>query len=297
MEFRQLRYFLAVAEHLHFTVAAERLGIAQPPLSQQILKLERELGTKLFMRYPRRVELTEAGVILRERAQRVLDEANDAFEHVKKAARGESGHLSIGFAGSTVFHPSVASTLRKFRQTYPDVIVRTEESNSTALLDKVIEGRVDCAMVRLPLDCRELLTASLAEEEMIAVLPTGHRLGRLRSVELAQLSADPFVLFPRSIGPNLYDSIISACRAAGYSPRVEMESPQLSATVNMVAAGFGVTVIPASIRQIHATGVTYQKVRDKSLKTKIALIYRPREKSVTVRNFVDVLRVVARHMA
>jgi DNA-binding transcriptional LysR family regulator len=297
MEFRQLRYFLAVAEHLHFTVAAERLGIAQPPLSQQILKLERELGTKLFMRYPRRVELTEAGVILRERAQRVLDEANDAFEHVKKAARGESGHLSIGFAGSTVFHPSVASTLRKFRQTYPDVIVRTEESNSTALLDKVIEGRVDCAIVRLPLDCRELLTASLAEEEMIAVLPTGHRLGRLRSVELAQLSADPFVLFPRSIGPNLYDSIISACRAAGYSPRVEMESPQLSSTVNMVAAGFGVTLIPASIRQIHATGVTYQKVRDKSLKTRIALIYRPREKSVTVRNLVDVLRVVARHMA
>ncbi|HTR08274.1 MAG TPA: LysR family transcriptional regulator [Paraburkholderia sp.] len=297
MEFRQLRYFFTVAEHLYVTVAAKRLGIAQPPLSQQILKLERELETKLFMRYPHRVVLTEAGVIFRERAQRVLDEANDAFEHVKKAARGESGHLSFGFAGSTDFHPSVASTLRKFRQTYPGVVVKTEESNSTALLDKVTEGKVDCAMVRLPLECRARLTASLAEEEMVAVLPTGHRLSRQRSVELAQLSADSFVLFPRSIGPNLYDSIISACRAAGYSPRVEMESPQLSSTVNMVAAGFGVTLIPASIRQIHATGVTYKKVVDQSLKTTIALIYRPREKSVTARNFVDVLRVVARKTA
>jgi len=296
MEFRQLRYFLAVAEHLHFTIAAERLGIAQPPLSQQILKLERELGTKLFMRYPRRVELTEAGILFKELAQRVLNEANVAFAQVQKAARGESGHLSIGFAGSTVFHPAIAATLLKFRQTYPGVIIKTEESNSTALLEKVSQGQVDCAMVRLPLNCHELLTAALAEEEMIAVLPLGHRLGRLRSVELAQLSTDPFVLFPRSIGPDLYDSIISACRAAGFSPRVEMESPQLSSTVNMVAAGFGVALIPASIRQIYATGVTYQKVRDKSLKTTIALVFRPREKSVTVQNFVTIVRAVARQI-
>lgn len=297
MEFRQLRYFLAVAEHLHFTIAAERLGIAQPPLSQQILKLERELGTKLFMRYPRRVELTEAGAIFKERAQRVLDEANDAVEHVRKAARGESGHLSIGFAGSTVFHSSVAASLRKFRQRYPGVLVKTEESNSTALLEKVREGKVDCAMIRLPLNCGELLTESLAEEEMIAVLPTGHRLGKMRSVDLARLSGDAFILFPRSIGPDLYDSITSACRSAGFSPHVEMESPQLSSTINMVAAGFGVTLIPASIRQIHATGVTYHKIKDPNLRTTIALVFRPREKSVTVRNFVEVLRAVARKSA
>lgn len=294
MEFRQLRYFLAVAEHLHFTLAAERLGIAQPPLSQQILKLEKEIGTKLFMRYPRRVELTEAGVIFKEHAKRVLDEAHDALEHVKKAARGESGHLSIGFAGSTVFHPLVATTLRQFRQSYPGVLIKTEESNSTALLDKVVNSQMDCAIVRLPLNCAELLTVPLVEEEMVAVLPTGHPLGRLRSVELAQLACDPFIIFPRSIGPDLYDSIISACRSAGFSPRIELESPQLSSTVNMVAAGFGVTLIPASIRQIHAVGVTYQKLRHKTLKTTIALVFGPREKSVTVRNFVENLRIVGR---
>jgi DNA-binding transcriptional LysR family regulator len=294
MEFRQLRYFLAVAEHLHFTVAAERLGIAQPPLSQQIIKLEREIGTKLFIRHPRRVELTEAGTIFRESAKRILDDADHALAQVKKAARGESGNLSIGFAGSTVFHPWVATVMRQFRKGYPGVLIKSEESNSTALLEKVMDAKVDCAMVRLPLNCGDLDTVPLVEEEMVAVLPSGHRLGRLRSIDLAQLSRDSLILFPRPIGPDLYDSIISACRSAGFSPQIEMESPQISSTVNMVAAGFGVTLIPASIRQIHAAGVTYQNIKHEALRTTIALVLRPRERSATVLNFVRVLRTVAR---
>lgn len=294
MEFRQLRYFLAVAEHLHFTAAAESLGIAQPPLSQQIMKLEKEIGTQLFIRHPRRVELTDAGAIFKDRARRILHEADDALEQVRKAARGETGQLVIGFAGSTVFHPWVATTLRRFQQRYPGVRVKTEESNSTALLGKIAEGSVDCAMVRMPLDCGELKTAALAEEEMIAVLPTGHRFGKLRSIDLAQLAADPFVLFPRAIGPDLYDSILAACRAAGFAPQIQMESPQISSTINMVAAGFGVTVIPASIRQVQANGVIYLKLRNRTLRTTISLAYRPREKLVTVKHFVDVLREIAR---
>ncbi|HEY0209054.1 LysR family transcriptional regulator [Acerihabitans sp.] len=293
MEFRQLRYFLAVAEHLHFTIAAERLGIAQPPLSQQIIKLEREIGTKLFFRYPRRVELTEAGTLFRESAKRILEDADYALAQVKKAARGESGSLSIGFAGSTVFHPLVATVMRQFRQGYPGVSIKSEESNSTTLLQTVMDGKVDCALVRLPLNCRDLDTVPLVEEEMVAVLPSGHHLGRLRSIELAQLSRDPLILFPRHIGPDLYDSIISACHIAGFSPQIEMESPQISSTVNMVAAGFGVTLIPESIRQIHATGVTYQKIKHKVLRTTIALVHRPREKSATVQNLVRILRTVA----
>ena len=290
MEFRQLRYFLAVAEHLHFTLAAERLGIAQPPLSQQIIKLEREIGTKLFVRHPRRVELTEAGVIFRERAQRVLEDANDALEHVKMAARGESGHLSIGFAGSTVFHPAVARLLRRFREADPGVKIRTEESNSVALLGKLADAQVDCAMVRLPLDCGEMKVTPLVQEKMIAVLPSGHALGRRRQIDLKQLAADPFILYPRAINPELHDAIISACRAAGFSPRVEMESPQISSSVNMAAAGFGVAIIPESIAQFRAEGVTYQDISNKDLGTAIALITRPRDKSVTVKHFADLVR-------
>lgn len=290
MEFRQLRYFLAVAEHLHFTVAAERLGIAQPPLSQQIIKLEREIGTKLFIRHPRRVELTEAGAIFKERAQRVLEEANDALEHVKMAARGESGHLSIGFAGSTVFHPTVARLLRRFREDYPGVKIRTEESNAAALVGKLADAQVDCAMIRLPLDCGDAVVTTLVQEKMIAVLPHGHALGRRRGIDLKQLAGDPFILYPRAIGPELYDAIISACHTAGFSPKIEMESPQISSGVNMVAAGFGVAIIPESIGQFRAEGVTYQDIRNKDLGTAIALITRPREKSVTVNNFRELVR-------
>ncbi|HEX7817171.1 LysR family transcriptional regulator [Dyella sp.] len=294
MEFRQLKYFLAVAEHLHFTVAAERLGMAQPPLSQQIIKLEREIGTRLFVRHPRRVELTEAGVIFKERARRILDDVDDTLEYIKKTVRGESGKLLIGFAGSTVFHPRVATTLRLFQHSYPGVLVKAQESNSTALLNKVSSGEVDCALVRLPLDCGTLVVTPLVEEEMIAVLSASHRLAAQRSVDLAQLATDPLILFPREIGPELYDSIISACRMLGFSPRIAMESPQISSAVNMVAAGFGVSVIPSSMRHIHADGVAYLKIRNKGLKTAIALIARPRDSSATVRNFVQVLRDVSR---
>lgn len=293
MEFRQLRYFLAVAEHLHFTIAAERLGMAQPPLSHQIIKLEREIGTRLFIRHPRRVELTEAGRIFKEGAQRVLAEAEETLELVRQAARGESGQLSLGFAGSTVFHPLVAATLRRFRQHHPQVIIKTQESNSTALLDKVLDAHVDCAFIRLPLDCRQLRVEPLVQEDMLAVLPCGHPLEGQRPLRLSQLAEESFILFPRSIGPDLHDAIISACHRAGFSPRVDMESPQISSTVHMVAAGFGVTLIPASIRQLLATGVSYHPLAEPALKTAIALVAPPREPSVVVRHFMRTLRETA----
>ncbi len=290
MEFRQLRYFLAVAEHLHFTEAAASLGIAQPPLSQQILKLEREIGTRLFVRHPRRVELTEAGRLLHERARRIVEDAERALVETRNAGRGETGRLSLGFAGSTVFHPAIALTMQRFRHAYPRVQVACEESNSVALLEKVAAGRIDAAMVRMPLQCGELIVEPLADEEMIAVLPNGHRLGRRKRVALADLAADPLIIFPRGIGPNLYDSILGACHAAGFSPAISMDSPQISSAGNLVSAGFGVAVVPASMRQVQVDGVSFHELQGRPLATGIALIHRPREASPTVRNFVKILR-------
>jgi DNA-binding transcriptional LysR family regulator len=290
MEFRQLRYFLAVAEHLHFTDAAAHLGIAQPPLSQQILKLEREIGTRLFIRHPRRVELTEAGRLLRESARRIVKDAQRAFVEVQNAGRGETGRLSLGFAGSTVFHPLVATTMQKYRHAYEHVAISCEESNSSLLLDRVAERQLDAALVRMPLNCRDLVVEPLVDEDMLAVLPAKHRLNRRRRVDLANLADDSFILFPRPIGPDLYDSIISACREAGFAPSISMESPQISSAANLVAAGFGVAVVPASIRQIQVEGVSYHELQGKPLSTGIALIHRQREKSPTVLNFVRILR-------
>ncbi|MFT4063959.1 LysR family transcriptional regulator [Paraburkholderia sp.] len=290
MEFRQLRYFLAVAEHLHFTDAATHLGIAQPPLSQQILKLEREIGTALFIRYPRRVELTEAGRLFRERARRIVEDAQQALAEAQNAGRGETGRLLLGFAGSTVFHPMVAMTMQQYRHAYGRVSISCEESNSSLLLDKVAERQLDAALVRMPLNCRDLIVEPLVDEAMLAVLPASHRLNRRRRIDLADLGNDPFILFPRSIGPDLYDSIIGACREAGFAPSLGMESPQISSAANLVSAGFGVAVVPASIRQVQVEGVSYHPLQGKPLSTGIALIHRQREKSPTVLNFVRIVR-------
>ncbi|CAN0626037.1 HTH-type transcriptional regulator BudR [Burkholderia multivorans] len=297
MEFRQLRYFLAVAEYLHFTEAAEFLGIAQPPLSQQILKLEREIGTRLFIRHPRRVELTEAGRLFRERAARIVEEADLALAEAQNAGRGESGRLVLGFAGSIVFHPLVASLMQRYRRDYPGVLIKCEESNSPTLLDKVLEARVDAALIRVPLDCRELAVQPLVEEEFLAVLPCGHRSSADGALALRALSGDPLVLFPRSIGPDLYDAIVGACRAAGFTPAIGMESPQISSAVNMVAAGFGVTLIPESVRQVQARGVTYHALQGEPLRTGIALVHRPREKSPVIQNLARAVRELAREAA
>ncbi|NPT61259.1 LysR family transcriptional regulator [Paraburkholderia elongata] len=289
MEFRQLRYFLAVAEHLHFTDAATHLGIAQPPLSQQILKLEREIGTQLFIRHPRRIELTEAGQLFRERARRIVEDVQQAFVDVQNAGRGETGRLSLGFAGSTVFHPTVAMTMQRYRHAYERVSISCEESNSSLLLDKVVERQLDAALVRMPLNCRDLIVEPLVDEDMLAVLPANHRLNRRRRIDLADLADDSFILFPRPIGPDLYDSIIGACREAGFAPSISM-APQISSAANLVAAGFGVAMVPASIRQIQVEGVSYHELKGKPLSTGIALIHRQRERSPTVLNFVRILR-------
>ncbi|GAB7526267.1 LysR family transcriptional regulator [Paraburkholderia sp. 2C] len=291
MEFRQLRYFLAVADHLHFTDAATHLGIAQPPLSQQILKLEREIGTPLFVRHPRRVELTEAGRLLRESARRIIEDAQQALAEVQNAGRGETGRLSLGFAGSTVFHPIVAATMQRYRDAYGRVSISCEESNSSALLDKVAERHIDAALVRMPLNCGDLVVERLVDENMVVVLPANHRLSRRRRIDLAELADNSFILFPRPIGPDLHDSIIGACHQAGFAPSIGMESPQISSAANLVAAGFGIAVVPASIRQVQIEGVSYHELKHNPLSTGIALIHRQREKSPTVLNFVRVLRL------
>jgi DNA-binding transcriptional LysR family regulator len=293
MEFRQLRYFLAVAEHLHFTEAAAHLGIAQPPLSQQIIKLEREIGTPLFVRFPRRVELTEAGRLLRESARRIVEDAQQALVEAQNAGRGESGRLALGFAGSTVFHPMLAILVQKYRNAYPRVAISCAESNSSVLLDWVAERRVDAALLRVPLNCGELVVELLAEEDMIAVLPSNHRLSQQPRIDLAELAGDSFIFFPRPIGPDLYDFMTNACHAAGFTPTIGMESPQISATANFVGAGFGVTLIPASIRQIHTEGVTYHELKGKPLRTGIALVHRQRERAPTVLNFVKIVKGAA----
>jgi DNA-binding transcriptional LysR family regulator len=246
MELRQLRYFLAVAEHLHFTDAAAHLGIAQPPLSQQILKLEREIGTKLFIRHPRRVELTEAGCLLRESAQRIVDEAQRAIVEVRNAGRGESGAPVARFRRVDRIHPAVAALMQRYRDRYENVLIGCEEGNSAQMIEEVCDRKLDAALVRVPLNCRDLVVEPLIEEDMLVVLPPGHRLSKRRRIDLVDLASDPFILYPRSIGPNLYDAMIAARQAAGFAPSISMHSPQISSAAKPGRGG---------LRRVDCSGV------------------------------------------
>jgi DNA-binding transcriptional LysR family regulator len=294
MELRHLRYFLAVAEERHFGRAAERVGIGQPPLSQQIQAFERELGTQLFRRVPRNIELTDAGEVLLKHARWILARADEAIHDVGRASRGELGKLCVGFTPGASFSPFVPETIRAFQRAHPALSVTLREHDSDALFQAIAEGEVDAAFVRPPSpDPERISLDALFEEEMLVALPYGHSLGKSTSVSLASLSNQPFILFPRRIGPGMHDQIIMACREAGFTPRVVQEAPQVHSAINLVAAGIGVSIVPDSMHQIHAEDVVYRPLRGKPIRADLCLASRRAEPAVPVRNFIKLTRTAA----
>jgi DNA-binding transcriptional LysR family regulator len=291
MELRHLRYFLAVAEERHFTRAAERLGIRQPPLSRQIRELERELGAPLFHRLTRGVELTESGALLFDDARRILDQIERTRAGVQNRARGETGQLRVGFAGATYFQPIVPGIVRAFRERFPGVVLQPEQSNTERLAAGLRDGQIDIAFIRPPMAHGDgLRDELLVDEPMAAVLPASHPLAGAAAVALEALAAETFILVPRAIGPGFYDAIIAACRAAGFVPRLGQEAPQMPAMVPMVAAGFGVSVVPESLQQIRTEGIVYRAISGGVLRAPISLAYRRDDHSQGVRNFVALAR-------
>ena len=246
------------------TRAAERLGMAQPPLSRLVRGLEAELGATLLRRLPRGVELTDAGQALLEEARTVLARAERIADTVQRAARGEQGRLAIGFTSSAALHPFVPATLLAFRAARPGIRTELEEAGTMELVDAMVQGRLDAAFVRTPVDSVEgLVVDHILDEPMIAALPVGHDLVRsgASSLPLTALAAEPFILYRRPAGPGLYDAIVTACRGAGFSPVIEQEAPRLPSTLSLVAAGLGITIVPASMEQIAMPGVAFRRSR------------------------------------
>jgi len=291
MEFRHLKYFVAVAEERHFTRAAERLGMAQPPISQQIHKLEREMGAPLFRRLTRGVELTDAGCVLYEDAVRILELVEQAKCRALSAARGQSGRIRVGLASSIVFHPVISDVMASYRQTHPQVSISPSESNISALMDDLLEKRIDVAIIRQTLRATELVKLEpLLDENMLVVLPARHALAGADRVPLDALAAERLIMFPRAIAPVLYDDVIAACQHCGFSPQLGEQSTQVASAVSMVAAGFGVTIVPNSIRDLHPQGVTYHEIEGTQPTARVLLAYRYDDHSKVVRDFVDVAK-------
>jgi len=294
LELRHLRYFVAVAEELHFRRAAVRLGIQQPPLSLQIQQLERELGTPLFRRLTRGVELTEAGVFLLDEARRILDQVERAKAGVESRARGETGTIHLGFAGATLSQPMILKIIQAYRARYPGVVLSPEQSNTPRLAAGLRSHEIDVAFVRPPVgNMDELAVEPLVEEPMVIVLPASHPRAGDSAIPIAALADETFILLPRAIGVILHDAVIDLCRAAGFDPKLGQEAPQIPSIVHMVAAGFGVSIVPQSIKQTRAEGVAFVPIEGEVPMAPIWLAYRRDDRSAAVCSFVTMARQIA----
>ncbi len=289
MELRHIRYFLAIAREGNFTRAAAGLGIGQSPLSLQIKDLEREVGALLFRRVPHGAELTPAGQAFLTVVDGMPGLAERGVRHAQRAARGEIGVLRVGFTASSVFNAVVPGTLRVFRRAYPSVELMLEEANTTRLTAGLDDGTLDIAFLRPEgVGGSDLQLRLLSEEPMMVALPTGHAMAGEDEIDLARLAKDPFIVFPRSVGPTLYDTIINACREAGFEPHVDQFAPQISSIVNLVAAELGVTITPASMSQLSIAGVIFREIKGQTPTARLALAYRKGNTSTLVRNFMAV---------
>jgi DNA-binding transcriptional LysR family regulator len=288
MELRHLRYFVTVAEELHFGRAAKKLHISQPPLSMQIRALENELGVTLLNRTQRSVALTQAGHALLGEARHILARVDQAVLMTRRASRGEIGELAIGFI-SVADYNVLPVVLREFRRAFPLVNLTLRESTTDAQLRDLLAGRIDVGFVLPPINEPLLESVPVLREPLIAALPEKHPLARRRGkLALEKLKDAPFILFPRPYAPGLYDDVVSCCKAAGFSPRVEQEAIQMQTIVSLVSAELGVALIPASLTNLRRTGVTYKSLRGGSPLTEVRLVWRRGDDLPALRVFVDV---------
>jgi len=288
IELRHFRYFIAVAEQLHFTRAAEQLHMAQPPLSMQIRQLEELLGVQLLVRSKRKVELSEAGQVFLEEARQVMESVNRAVLAAQQASQGVRGRLRLGFASSAPFgiFPKV---LRSYRQLYPNVVLELFELGSAEQLLALQERRLDLGFVRLPARATGIRVEPIDREAVIMALPENHPLAGREKLLLNDFQGDDFVIFPRHEGPGLYDRLIGLCLAAGFTPKIAQEVGQMHAIVGLVGAGLGVSLVPESLQTVHARGVVYRHLEDEPY-TEMALAYRDEQLSPLQQAFVGVAR-------
>lgn len=288
MELRHLRYFIAVAEELHFTRAAERLHIGQPPLSHAIQVLEADVGAQLFERSKRWVRLTEAGKLFLFDARRILALSDQASETARRAQRGEAGELRIGFTFSTPLTPLFATVINRYRQQFPAVSLTLHEMATLPQLDALGQRELDLGFIR-PTEGfapAGIGTTVLRQDPLIAVLPTGLPLSRKKAIAISELADQSFVMYPQNAGTGIYPLIFRLCRAAGFVPRIGQVAGEASTIIGLVAAGCGVSVLPSSFDRIRMDGVCYRPITDADATTTLLLAQRTGENAPLAAAFV-----------
>jgi len=293
MELRHLRYFVAVADELHFGRAAEKLHISQPPLSMQIRSLEDELGVTLLNRTRRHVSLTRAGQAFLQDARQILEKTDQAVLTARRAGRGEIGELAVGFI-SVADYNLLPLVLREFRRRYPMVSLSLKEATTDAQMEDLREGRIDVGFLLPPVTEPTIESVPVLREPLIAALPERHPLAtRSGPIALNELATTPFIITPRHMAPGLYDDIVSVCHAAGFSPQVTQEAIQMQTVISLVSAEMGVALIPRSLRNLKRTGVVYKSLKDKSPMSEIHLAWRAGDSLPALQLFLRLARQMA----
>lgn len=284
----ELKYFIAVAEELHFGRAARRLHISQPPVTQHIKKLEAQLGALLFERTKRSVKLTEAGAALLQQARRIVSDCERLGQIVTDVAQGESGHLRSGFIDSAAF-TRLRFVLGELNERLPGVTLSWEEMPTNEQLQALRAGQIDLGIVHMPADRSGLTSLSLDKARLVAALPLSHACASRNYVRLSDLQEDEFILSPRRNAPGLYDTIISACTAAGFSPRVQHRPERMLTKLGLVSLGIGVSLVPAWMSACVLPNVTFVDIRGAVPKVEVALLWSPNNQSSTLRRTVSVI--------
>ncbi len=288
MELRQLRYLQVLAEELHFGRAAQRLGIAQPALTQQIQSLERDLGARLFQRTKRSVHLTIAGRLTLEQATRTLEQAERTATVARRAGRGEQGSVEIGYVGSAAFSGILSKITFDYRKTNPDIELHLHELDITQQVDDVSHGRIDVGFIRPPV--RQwpdgMTSLTLSREPIIIALPKGHPLSRRRAVALAALANESFITTSFEEGVGFHAQVVAMCRAGDLVPRITQRGRQFAAITSLVGAGLGVAFVPDSLRNLRVPNVVYRPLDGAKGTTDLAIIFRKFEQAPAVVSFI-----------
>lgn len=294
IELRQLRYFVTVADEMHFGRAAQRLHMTQPPLSQAIQQLEAALGgVPLFARTSRSVALTPAGAALLPEARRILQQTAALPDLARRAASGASGRLSLAFV-STADYSVLPPVLREFREAYPDVEIDLREATTDVQIEELLQGRIDVGLLIPPLPDRargQLDYLTVLTEPLILAVPKGLSVLRGKTkVALQALADQPLVIFPRRIAPALHDAILACYHDAGLTPRIGQEAIQMQTIIGLVSAGMGIALVPQSVSNLKRPGVDYRPLANRTPLVETGLAWRRDNASPVLRAFLELLR-------
>jgi len=291
MKLHQLRYFTVLAEELHFGRAAQRLAITQPPLSGAIKALEDALGAPLFERNSKRVALTPAGMALRAEAQQVLERMERAAAAVRAAADGLHGRLEIGTTGSMLYREP-PRIVQRFKAAMPGVDVLLRELSTAQQLDELLRGQLDVGFVNAATVPPQLASLALADDHFVCCLPEHHPMATRRSVSLARLAHEPFVMFTREVAPANHDNVLAVFSQAGIHPRLVHAARQWLTVIAMVAHGLGIALVPASLARSRIHGVVFVPLAHLPTRTTALLVWRPNANNASLARFIEVARTV-----